>query len=159
MKTPKIIGVQRELEPLYRSGVKYVAYEMLDVDRFDQTPTYAAMMDDKILFPLRLAAESIEELKTCVRSVEPVAEWRYLYRINDCIEREHVIDLSAGESSIDVLSRAMASGANSATIYKLADDVLQHVQFRLVNAHVSPEAFHPAFDTVSQARQHLMEVR
>ncbi len=60
MKTPKTITIRREPEPLYPSGVKYVAYQ-----------TQA----DGSLFPLYLAAETVEELKTRVLQYELVSAW------------------------------------------------------------------------------------
>ena len=72
MKSPKIIGIQRELEPLHRSGIKYAAY----------------IVEGEELFPLYLAAESVEELQARVRAIEPVREWHHLYRIADYIQPE-----------------------------------------------------------------------
>jgi hypothetical protein len=74
-KQPKLIGIQRELELLLPSGVKYTAFVALRVEGGISKS-----------YPLYLAAETVEELKTKGLAVESVAEWFYAYRINDCFE-------------------------------------------------------------------------
>jgi hypothetical protein len=59
-ETPKTITIQREPEPLYPSGQKFVAYQT---------------QPDGSLFPLYLAAETVEELKTRVLQYELVSAW------------------------------------------------------------------------------------
>lgn len=76
MKTPKAITIQRELEPLYPAGIKYAAYQT---------------EPDGSLFPLYLAAETVEALKCRVLAAEPVSAWIHSYRIHDQFERAEVL--------------------------------------------------------------------
>ena len=74
-KSPKIIGIEKQSEPLLPSGFKYVAFICRRVE--------GGIMRD---MPLYLAAETVPELKRRVLCVENVAEWFHTYRETDRVE-------------------------------------------------------------------------